>query len=100
MHLSDLQIDESLMRGLNPAHLDECERCRGRFDQLAKEREEFSRRARPAAFAEQVLARRRNRKWVWWGALIPIAAMLALVLWPSGGERVKGEPVAVELFVK
>jgi hypothetical protein len=101
MHLSDLQIDESLMRGARPAHVDECERCRLRWDRLRKEREEFAQRARPEAFAAAVMERRPKRTVWWWGALVPAAALLALVLWPGGGgERVKGEPVAVELFVK
>src|SRR4051794_923857 len=87
------------MRGARPAHLDECERCRLRFDRLRQEREAFAQRARPAAFAEAVFARKRPRRW-WWGLLVPAAALLALLMWPGGGERVKGEPAAAELFVK
>jgi hypothetical protein len=102
MHLSDLQIDESLIRDARPAHADECERCRARFEELRKQKEEFAQRARPAAFAEAVLARRSRFGWLrvaMWLAL-PAAALLAFVWWPAGGVRYKGEPAAVELFVK
>jgi len=100
MHLSDLQIDESLIRDARPAHVDECERCRLRFEELRRQREEFAQRARPAAFADAVLTRRPSRKWMWWSALLPALGLLAFVLWPASGERVKGDPAAVELFVK
>jgi hypothetical protein len=99
MHLSDLQLDDGLMRGKMPQHLDECARCRWRWEELQRDREAFGSRARPKAFADAVLARRR-RRWIWWWALAPALALLVLALWPAGGERTKGDAVAVELYVK
>src|SRR5207249_9395761 len=42
-HLSDLQIDQGLMQGSMPAHAGECERCRRRWEELARDREAFRR---------------------------------------------------------
>jgi hypothetical protein len=101
-HLSDLQIDQKLVDGgAEPEHVRACEACRRRWDQLAADRQAFLARARPAAFAESVLARKRPRAFVWWWTLLaPALAVLALFLWPRDQERFKGPPVAVELFVK
>src|SRR5207249_12154403 len=75
-HLSDLQIDQGLMQGSMPAHAGECERCRRRWEELARDREAFRVRARPAAFADAVLGRRRPRRWLWLLALAPALLLL------------------------
>ena len=97
-HLSDLQIDQHLYRGETPAHLGECDRCRRRFDELARDREAFSARARPAAFADAVLSKKRPRRWIWLLALAP--ALFLLLMWPRDQERWKGSGVSLEMYVK
>jgi hypothetical protein len=100
-HASDLVLDEILVsRRARPAHLDGCARCQARLEALRAEREAFSRRARPAAFADAILARR-PRVVTWrWGLPLAAAAALIFVLQPRGEERVKGAPANVELYVR
>jgi hypothetical protein len=109
--LSDLVLDEKLAGGAvtvaQVAHLDGCENCRARLAELERDREAFQKRARPAAFADAVLAQRPpRRRWAIWVAIAPAAlgAMAVVAMWmrprPLDGERVKGAPVAVELWVR
>ncbi len=109
--LSDLIFDEKLAGGeigvTQAAHLETCEHCRARLAELERDRDAFAKRARPAAFADAVLAKRPpRRRWAFWVALAPAAlgAVAVVAMWmrprPLDGERVKGAPVAVELWVK
>lgn len=119
--LSDLVLDEKLagvaLASEQSSHLAGCTECAARLAALAEDREDFAARARPRAFADAVLARPGGfppqirprgacpRRWLAPLALAPaLAAAAALLVWarphPPAGERAKGAPVAVELYVR
>ncbi len=111
--LSDLVLDEKLageaISAAEEAHLAACASCAARLDTLQKDQAAFRARARPKAFADAVVARAkgRRRRWQFALAIAPMAlgALAVVLVWlrPHGagdGERVKGAPVAVELYVR
>ena len=111
---SDLALDEMLDgRGLpeTAEHAVRCAACGARLDELRRDRDEFLARARPAAFAEAVLARANKRRW--WPFALTLAPLVlgvaaVVLVWsrphPPGQKiddtRAKGEVVASELYVQ
>jgi hypothetical protein len=114
---SQLRLDEWIAGRRSPelaAHVGGCARCTDRIAVLETDRAAFTLRARPAAFADAVLARRRplpwQRRWISWLTLA-VATACALLLWlrprgtPGGSgddayEGYKGPPVSASLYVK
>jgi hypothetical protein len=107
--LSDLALDEwaagITTRAGTGVHLDGCAACARRLIERTEERHAFAARARPAAFADQILDRVGSppRRWWLWLAGVPAMAALAalvIVLSPGPSERFKGPAATAELYVQ
>jgi hypothetical protein len=111
---SDLALDEMLDgRGdeKTAEHAVRCAACGARLDELRRDRDAFLERARPEAFAADVLSRAKKKRW-WPFALtvapLVLGAAAVVLVWmrphPPGERiddtRVKGEVVASELYVQ
>lgn len=111
-HASDLALDEMLDGAGRPdtaVHVTTCAACGARLDELRRDRDAFLERARPAAFADAVMARAKKRRW--WPFAVAVAPLVlgvaaVVLVWsrprPIGepDTRVKGELAASELYVR
>jgi hypothetical protein len=111
-HASDLALDEMLDGAGRPetaVHVTTCAACGARLDELRRDRDAFLERARPAVFADAVLARAKKRRW--WPFAVALAPLVlgaaaVVLVWsrphPIGepDTRVKGELAASELYVQ